>query len=265
LFYITILYVGIDFRSIYIYNNNTRVNYLDFNENKDIKINLDDFKVMFKHELSYIIEYFDFNLQKLEERKKELDNFLELDIQENPTLEYGLRGMYHLDYLKIPSYFYHSSIVTLYSLLENNLSFLCIKIQADTNLVIGLNDLTGHNLLEKARSFLVKVANIDFENVDKEWIRISDFQKLRNLIVHNNSQIKDRDSFEKLLKKFNGIKTYELQNDFHIIDIKLIREFLSVIENFINKIILQIEERTFKQFRPASFQNSFYCEDDFPF
>ncbi len=220
---------------------------------------------MFRHELSYIIEYFDFNSTKLDERKKELDNLLQLDIQENPTLEYGLRDIYNLDYLKIPSYFYHSSIVTLYSLLENNLSFLCAKIQDDTNLVLGLNDLNGYNLLDKARRFLVKVANIDFENVDKEWMRIADFQKLRNLIVHNNSQIKDKGQFKKFLVKFNGIKTNEVGYDFHIIDISLIREFLSAIENFINKLVIQIEERTFKQFSPASFPNDFYSEDFLPF
>ncbi len=160
------------------------------NFDNNVKIDLEGFKALLDHELTYLGEYFEFNSQMLKKRECDLEKCLEKDIQDNQAIEVHLRDMYHLDFIIIPSYFYHSSVVTLYSLLENSLNSLCLIIQEETNFIVGLNDLTGSNIVEKARRFLAKTASIDFEELDNDWMRITDFQKLRNLIVHNNSQIK---------------------------------------------------------------------------
>ncbi|WP_439185882.1 hypothetical protein [Carboxylicivirga taeanensis] len=227
------------------------MNIFEFNKNEIIKIELNDFKKRFDHELRYLEEYFELNKKMLIKRKWELDSCLSDDILNNPELEDTFRDFYLLDYIKIPCYFYNSAIVSLYSLLENNLNSLCEIIQTETNFVIGLNDLTGSNIIDKGRRFLIKIANIDFRKVDKEWIRITDYQKLRNLIVHNNSQIKNRETDFKLLSRFNGIKTYSVEKDFHISDIKVISDFLALIKKFISSLIDQIEERKFKKFITA--------------
>lgn len=219
-----------------------------------IQIDLDDLKNKFHHEIDYFKEYVKFNNDKLSSRRAQLDVFLKQDIQENPDNEIFLRDIYYMDYIKLPSYFYHSSIVSLYSLLENNLNNICDKIQMDTGFVIGLSDLSGSNIIQKARKFLSKFAKIDFMIVDKEWLRISDYQKLRNLIVHQNSQLKSFDLSEKesedikTTKKFNGIEIDKHSQIFYITKGEILLDFLALIEKFILSIISQIDDRRFEKF-----------------
>lgn len=215
-----------------------------------IKISLIDLKYNFEHEISYFKEYLTFNIEKLNTRKEQLDLFLKQDIQEDPDSEDFFKSFYYLDYIKIPSHFYNSSIVSLYTFFETNLNTICEKIQMDVDLVIGLNDMAGSNIIQKARKFLSKFVNVEFEKkIDKEWIRITDFQKLRNLIVHQNSQVKNNSKEDhKVLAQFNGIKL-EKDNSFFIINADLLLEFLSRIEAFIINVYTQIENKSFRKFQ----------------
>lgn len=222
-----------------------------------IKIDLNDLKKKFKHELIFFKDYLKFNNEKLSQRQDQLNSYLQHDILENPDAEILLKEMYYLDFNKIPSYFYHSSIVSLYSLLENNLTSICDKVQSDTNLVIGLNDLGGVNIVQKARKFLIKFAEIDFSVVDKEWLRITDYQKLRNLIVHSNSQFKASDNNNgnddfKIISKFKGIDIDNHNHIFYITNHDILLDFLKIIEIFIQNIISQIEVSSFRRFHFVS-------------
>lgn len=218
-----------------------------------IKIDLNGLKNKFEHELSFFNDYLKFNNEKLSQRQDLLKSYFQQDIKENPDAPSLLKEIYYLDFNKIPSYFYHSSIVSLYSLLENNLTSICDKIQSDTDLVIGLSDLGGVNIIQKARKFLIKFAAIDFSVVDKEWLRITDYQKLRNLIVHSNSQLKSSDNNNgnddfKIISKFKGIDIDNHNHIFYITNYKILIDFLKIIENFIQNIISQIEESSFRRF-----------------
>lgn len=241
---------------------------------ESFEIDLRDFKYEFEQELNYLREYFSFNFEKLNERKAKLDHCLKLDILESPTLEESLKNMYYHDYVKVPSYFYHSSIVSIYSLLETRLNGLCNKIQTDTELVIGLVDLSGANLIQKSRIFLSKFAEINFNIIDKEWIRITDFQKLRNLIVHQNSEIKavslSESAHVKVIEKFKGINFSVAESKFYITDIDVLYEFLDVVEEFMSQMIKQISNRRFEKFQKVYRLDSFFGvtgsdDDDFDY
>ena len=242
------------------------MNFLKFDDSK-IKIVIENFRKRFNHELKYLDEYFELNNKMLIRRRSDLDLCLKEDIQKHPDQEYIFRDFYQVDYIKIPCYFYNSAIVSLYSLLENNINSLCEIIELESTLEIKLKDLAGSNIIDKGRLFLIKIGGVDFEKIDKEWFRIKDFQKLRNLIVHNNAQMRNTEKDYKLMRKFKEINTYNIniEKDFHITDISIVYEFLGLIENFINSILNQIEERQLKKNEsdPKSLQYSIL--DDLPF
>lgn len=237
----------------------------EFTDDRDFKIDLKDFRKRFSHELKYLNEYFELNNNMLIERKEKLDADLKVDIQKHPEHEESFRGFYEIDYIKIPCYFYNSAIVSLYSLLETNINSLCGIIQEETNFAIELSDLSGFNIIDKAKRFLSKVANINFEKINKKWNRITDFQKLRNLIVHNNAQMKNPEKDCNLIRKFGGVNISGIGNDFYITDISLVYEFLELIEKFIVSILEQIEDRKFKKFKRAIEIKKFDDYDKFPF
>lgn len=238
------------------------MDFFKYDVDNSFKIDLKDFRKRFTHELKYLNEYFELNNKMLIGRKEKLDADLKVDISKHPEQEDSFRNFYQIDYIKIPCYFYNSAIVSLYSLLENNINSLCEIIQAETNFVIELRDLAGSNIIDKGRRFLSKIANIDFDKIDKEWIRITDFQKLRNLIVHNNAQMKRPVKDNNLISKFKEINTYETVKDFHITDISLVYEFLELIDKFIISLADQIEERQFKKFKSARKHSKFDIYED---
>lgn len=232
-------------------------------DGKVIKIDLDDFKKQFEHEVKYLNEYFELNNSMLTRKKKELDLCLKKDIIENPEFEKHLKYFYKIDFIKIPCYFYHSAIVSLYSLLENNIKYLCETIQTQTNYVIELRDLAGFSVVEKGRLYLNKIADINFEKVNREWEQIKKLQKLRNLIVHNNAQTRSHEKDNKLLNEFKVIKIIE--KDFFITDVSLVYYFLKLIETFLNDISKQIEEKEFKMFSSATKPIRCKYLDELPF
>lgn len=208
-------------------------------------INTEDIRRKFLHEIEYFKEYFSFNNNKILERNNQLNILMNQDIEENLKDEDTIRHIYSFDFIKLPSYFYHSSVVSLYSLLETNLTEISEKIKKDIGLPIGINDLAGQNIIKKARAYMSKLALIDFEKIDKEWILLTNYQKLRNIIVHQNSQLltENEDRYITNFKNNEHSKYMELDtvtNIFYIKDKQLIENFLSVIEKFILDILNQL-------------------------
>lgn len=235
----------------------------EFIDDRSFKIDLKLFSKLFSHELKYLNEYFKLNNEMLIKKREELDLCLKHDIYHYPELKDQLKDFYEIDYIKIPCYLYNSAIVSLYSLLENNIISLCNIIQLETNSPIGFRDLAGFNVIEKGKFYLEKIANLDFEKLGKEWSSITDFQKLRNLIVHNNAQMKNPEQDIKLMSRVKIIRVIE--QNFYIKDISLVYEFLGLIEKFIISISDQIGDRKFKKFKSALEIKKFDIYDDLPF
>src|SRR4051812_48933325 len=106
------------------------------------KIDFENVKIKFEIEVSYFREYILFNCERLTERKKKLNVLMLQEIAETPENTLALEQIYDEEKLRIPSYFHHSTIVSLYSLLENNLNEICDIIVNKTDFVFKLNDIS---------------------------------------------------------------------------------------------------------------------------
>src|SRR5688500_10447258 len=116
-----------------------------------ITVDISAIQLKFKHDMEYFKEYIEFNKQKLEERRKILDTKFELDEKEDPNAVNVLIQIYNDDYTRIPAYFYHSSIISLFSLLEYSLNQICNEIILTTKVPLQLKDLAGSNIVHKAK------------------------------------------------------------------------------------------------------------------
>jgi len=231
-----------------------------------INIDLSDFTYGFKYEIEYFSEYLKFNEGKVDEWKRQLNEKLEVDKKKAPGCEKGLEEIYRIDDLKLPSYFYHSTIVTLYSILESKLNEICRIIKQKTELVVDLKDMAGTNIIEKARKYLIFFAEVDFEIKQNDWKRITDFQKLRNIIIHHNflseEVINEDKKISKAIELFNSIEYLESSNEFFVKDLSIPEEFLLLIKNFILELVKQINERKFPIHKKVDKPKDF---DDLPF
>lgn len=212
------------------------------------KIDILDLKIKFAHEVSYFKEYIVFNHKEQENWKKKVTRLLEEEIDEDKINEAILRMVYQYDLIKLPSYFYHSTIVALYSMFESTLMEICERTKKDLELQLSVNDFSTRDNLGKAVTYLEKLININFYKERKEWNQLNDFRSLRNIIVHQNSQFTSEPNTKEkeLIKRLKYIQFDKSDFTFYVTDPRLINNFLDITCKLFDDIFLQIELKEVK-------------------
>jgi len=214
-------------------------------------INLNPFKERTSYELKYLKSYVADISEAISEKGEVLEQKMGLDIDSNPEDEEVLVDLFHKEISKLKSYFFHSTIVLIYTLLESSLSHLSAEIKSSTGSKLILEDLKGTNLIGKPIRYIELTCDVDLKGEKKLYDRICEYQQLRNQIVHSNSRVKGNDpaSLKKsavaLKATFSGILINEDTWSFHITDSTLIDELAEVVESFINVAISKIESKMF--------------------
>ncbi|MEL7968200.1 hypothetical protein AAG587_17690 [Vreelandella neptunia] len=87
--------------------------------------------------------------------------------------------------------FRKSTLVSLYSFLERQMNLLCKRVEKQNSLPIAVTDLKGEGVV-RSKQYLEKMASIDFSSggMNALWSAISDLNKLRNQIVHEEGYVK---------------------------------------------------------------------------
>ncbi len=88
-----------------------------------------------------------------------------------------------------------SLVITIYNVLEFELSRLCGLFSEHLQSKLKLKDIHG-NGTERAFTYLRKVVGIDFDDMQKEICFIKGANKVRNLIVHNGCMLPEQKSKE---------------------------------------------------------------------
>ncbi|MCE0490312.1 hypothetical protein LU196_09650 [Pantoea sp. Mb-10] len=110
-----------------------------------------------------------------------------------------------------PNIFNKSTLVSLYSSLEHNLNDFCNLCQKMKGTNISVADFNGDGI-HKAKKYLTKLMGIDFGQ-SQEWQFITEFNKVRNCIVHANGDINKMTSTDKLQTIVNNEPELSLKKD----------------------------------------------------
>lgn len=220
-----------------------------------IFVDLTKVRIKFKHDITYFNEYLQFNKLKLAERRNTLNAQLESDIGAFPVDIDALVQIYDDDFKRIPAYFFHSSIISLFAILEYSLHQICNEIILTTKTPIQLKDLSGTNIVIKSKTFLSNICNVEMSAFEKEWKKISQFQRVRNLIVHHNSHLElgNANSYKetndyKILRDFEGVDINLDTGKFLITDDSMIEVFFCLIEAYVNILMDEVSKKRFKLF-----------------
>lgn len=215
------------------------------------KIDLVSFRERTEYELKYLRTYVVDISEAISEKGDILEATMISDIDSRPDDEEMLVDLFYKEISKLKSYFYHSSIVLVYTLLESSLSHLSSEIKYSANSKLSLQDLSDNNLIRKSIRYIELTCDIDLKKEKKLYDRICDFQHLRNQIVHQNSKVKGN-TLEALTKNakalevtFPGIKINTESWDFHITDNSLIKELVDVVGNFLEVAINEVNSQVF--------------------
>ena len=137
--------------------------------------------------------------------------------------------------------FFNSLLISAYSFLEFSLVEYC-KLLNDYLIVEKQFDETKGIGILKCRRFLNRELNLN-THVFPEWKFLDDMRELRNLIIHNNSNIITNPSLnlesQELFERLTKYEDLDITDSGYIFikNIKLINKFIDIAVSFINKVI----------------------------
>lgn len=145
---------------------------------------------------------------------------------------------------QFPHNFRASFLIQIVSVIESELKKICNHYGASTHQKFRVDDLKGHDDLEKCKIYLKTTVGLNFINFEKEWNYIKLCKLLRNKIVHNDSTIKRTDNnLINFSKKSESIEflnyeyTDDLQIEFIIVNKKLIDKLLDSSKHIFNILL----------------------------
>jgi len=96
-------------------------------------------------------------------------------------------------------------LMSVYTLVESNLSLLATEMTNRKTLALGMMDLQAKDLVKRFEKFWTKVANLPWWSDDR-WCLLKDIQELRNCIAHRNGVIGKSDGrIKQLLRRNCGV------------------------------------------------------------
>ena len=154
-------------------------------------------------------------------------------------------------YFKVfPIYTFNPLLLTIFGQFENWLKKLCDLDSRKGFSEIKVSDIAGNNYIEKSRSYLKIVSEISLESTNSEWKKITEIQKIRNCIVHNDSNIIvnkniaiDKQELYMIVSKDNRIKFDGSNGNFYIQDKQFLLEVIVLIKNYLLDVIEKLKVR----------------------
>jgi len=109
-----------------------------------------------------------------------------------------------------------SILMSLYTLVESNLSAIAVEMKARNKLTLDMMDLQAKNLVKRFEKFWTKVAGLSWWG-DCRWDQLKNIAELRNCIAHRSGAIRESDGrIKQLLKRGCNIHSVDV-ND-HLAD-----------------------------------------------
>lgn len=138
----------------------------------------------------------------------------------------GERGHWSDLAKEFPQYQRKACFLMIFSMLEEDLNQFCKAISVELDLKINLSDIADRGI-ERAKTYLSKVAEIEFPETSAEWEKIKIFRDVRNVLVHAAGYLDEENAQHRKVKKFSEQKDSGLSVEHYARDrINMEPEFL---------------------------------------
>lgn len=111
---------------------------------------------------------------------------------ENPNHKYSGFDIYESDFLDLTNFESKTliaGILILHSEVENTLKFICNSVGQEKGKTTKLKDISGSGTIDRCRKYLEQEFTLDFSSKQNEWNKLLAYNRLRNILTHQNGQI----------------------------------------------------------------------------
>jgi len=161
---------------------------------------------------------------------------IEVDDEETRKL---FQSMFEISEYGEKSFFYNSLFVNIYSFYEYSLINFCKYLNEREKFKYGFSS-NSYIYAETSIDFLKSKCKIDFGK-NKEYDKICNYKRIRDMIIHNQSILPD-DKRYLALKRIDGI-LISVNNILYIKDTSFLKDFLKTVNKFLIEIIDSTKKR----------------------
>jgi hypothetical protein len=213
------------------------------------------FQRLIEMELSDIEDYINEISSELKTKQEKLEkDYEEASSEVEEDAEFDVHSYFEDDlhrYFKVfPVYTYNPLLLTIYGQFENWLKKLCDLDSRKGFSKVKVADLAGNNYIEKSRRYLTLVAEIDLEDTKLEWQRITEIQKIRNSIAHNDANIIrdkskpiEKQELYKTLLDDTRIEFDKTKGGFYIKEKEFLLDTIVLIKKYLLTVISKLKAR----------------------
>jgi len=213
------------------------------------------FKNLIELELREIEDYLNEISTDLADKQQRLDEDYKnanAQVQDDPEFDphFFFEDDIHKYFKVFPVYTFNPLLLTLYGQFETWLKKLCDLDHRKGFSKVKVSDLAGSNYIEKSRKYMELIAEVSVSATDKNWIRITEIQKIRNCIAHNNSNIIknkqvpiEKQELYNLLLNDSRFNFNKERGDFYIKDKEFLFEVISLMKSYLFDLIEQLQVR----------------------
>lgn len=217
------------------------MNFSDYKKHRNIsnkKIVYHSIMSINRHKFYDIKQYYDEIESKFEIDKNKLSKRYDEEFFEHELYSFtksDLDNYFPEEYFRIEDVFLkqfrYSIIVTIYSLLESSLNYLCQYLFRLNRFGLKLEEVRRDGI-ERAKLYLSKVCLIDFTEESKEWQEMQKLNRIRNCVVHAEGIVNKVKSPKKLINVINNTGGLEIEK----------KRYLKIESDYIGSAIVNAEE-----------------------
>ena len=142
-----------------------------------------------------------------------------------------------------PMILWKSLFLSSYFLLENSLNQICKNLKKSNSYRLSINEISGNGIF-RSSLYLKKVCDVVKSFQSNKWAEITDFNKIRNVLVHSDGVFpKSNVDMIKICQKYGQIALTEYEED--NLNIEFDSEFckysLGIIEELFQEIHAEIK------------------------
>ena len=136
-----------------------------------------------------------------------------------------------------PFLFDKSSLVIIFSYFEKLFKEIVNAIRNERQIKIRINDIEGSDI-EKCYKYLSLIIGYDLSNLNEEWSKICDYQKIRNLIVHHFGEVPEGKITDilRIIESSPHLELNRINNEIFIVNEQYLIDFCDVFEKFLYQI-----------------------------
>lgn len=206
-------------------------------------------------DLQRLSEYQVFMESKLRQEVEDLEkSIVGKDLNFGEELDFA--GMHYQVSIGYPHLFRSTFLIQCFSVFEDHLIKICGEVGLQTKQRLSVNDL-GSSGINNVKVYLSRILHVKLENT-RNWTEMSNFQKVRNNIIHKRCIVEHDTHLFNYLKQQPSIRllplgdpnypymiydpNYKLRSHFEIVNPDFNMQFLVSMELFLDSLQEQIYE-----------------------